>query len=401
MTDQRTQILLLSRPPALGAPAWGIGLGTGSCAPVHRLGDGICVRRAARWSRIEPQQGAFAWAWPDSWVAEHEAHGVETLAILSHAPAWAAPMPQSYPNDLGDYLTFVRTFVSRYKGRIAAYEIWNEPHLWGWTPEQTRTIHIGVYPVIKDADPAALVVGVVKDGFPVQKGGPGANAWFDAVISDPAMRASMDVLSWHTYTRPNAPEVGGRGGNGPLDVQMQASLALIRKRGWTGPCWVTEGGWPTGTSEISCSEEEQARFIVRMGVINRSFADRFYAYTLRSGPDPADSEQNHGLLRADGTPKPAFTAYGVLAGILDERTTEVVNVDLAADVRSYRFARADGSFGWVLWTVSGTAPVTLEGLPKTVRLTKLLGQRSPAIVTDDGTLTVTAMVDPLYVESIP
>jgi hypothetical protein len=399
MTDQRTQILL-TRTPARLAPAWGVGVGEGSCAPAHKLGDGICVRRSARWSRIEPRQGAFAWAWPDGWVAEHEAHGVETLAILSSAPTWAAPTPQSFPDDLNDYLNFARAFVSRYKGRIAAYEVWNEPLLWGWTPEQTKAMHVAVYPVIKDADPAALVVGVAKDGFPVcGKGFAGANAWFDAVISDPAMRASMDVLSWHTYTRPNAPEIGGAGGKGAVDRQMQASMALLAKRGWTGPCWVTEGGWPTATGKLSVSEDEHARYIVRMAIINRSFADRFYAYTLHSGTNPDDEEANYGLLRANGTEKPAFQAYRTLNAIIGP--ADLVEVPLAPDVRSYRFACGDGAWGYVLWTVSGSAPVTLQGLSPAVRLTKLLGQQSPPVLSDDGTLTVTATVDPLYVESIP
>lgn len=399
MTDQRTQILA-TRPPAAASPAWGICCGDGPGAAVARLGDGIVVRRNARWLKCQPQKGAVNWAFADRWVMEHETLGQEMLCILSSAPAWAAPTPQSYPNDIADFLGHARAFVSRYKGRVKAYEVWNEPNLWGWTPEQLKAIQIASYPVIKDADPDALVVAGALAGHPVRgKGFEKGNAWVEAVISDPAMRASMDVFSWHTYTRPFAPEVGHPGAGGSIDKLMGLSLSMLRKRGWTGPCWVTEGGWPTGTSDKSVSEEDQARFIVRTAIIDRSFADRFYVYSLNSGSDPADSEQNYGLLRANGTEKPAFQAYRTLNAIIG--TAALVEVKLAVDVRSYRFDRSDGSFGYVLWTVSGSAPVTLQGLSPAVRLTKLLGQQSPPVLSDDGTLTVTATVDPLYVESSP
>ena len=43
---------------------------------------------------------------------------------------WAGPPPQN----TDDYVDFLAATAARYKGRIAAYQIWNEPNLareWG------------------------------------------------------------------------------------------------------------------------------------------------------------------------------------------------------------------------------------------------------------------------------
>ena len=55
---------------------------------------------------------------------------------MDNAPDWAAPgcfnaaKKQMGPaTKMQDWLDFLDTFVTRYKGHIRAYEIWNEPNL--------------------------------------------------------------------------------------------------------------------------------------------------------------------------------------------------------------------------------------------------------------------------------
>jgi hypothetical protein len=85
-------------------------------------------------------------------------------------PQWAGgKYPENGPpNNLQDFGDFLTALAKRYKGRIAAYQIWNEPNLnvagrseWGGRPpnpaEYTQMLKVA-YQAIKAADPNALVV---------------------------------------------------------------------------------------------------------------------------------------------------------------------------------------------------------------------------------------------------
>ena len=94
--------------------------------------------------------------------------GLKVVARVDNQPQWASTTvtwpgtsPPDNPRDWTDFLTALAT---RYRGRIHAYEIWNEPNLdreWGdKTPDPaayTRMLKDS-YQAIKAADPQALVV---------------------------------------------------------------------------------------------------------------------------------------------------------------------------------------------------------------------------------------------------
>jgi hypothetical protein len=93
-------------------------------------------------------------------VDQVEEFGLKLLVRVDHEPEWAGPPPQNL-NHFTDFLTAVAT---RYKGRIQAYQIWNEPNLareWGNKPpnaaEYTQMLKAG-YQTIKAIDPNAIIV---------------------------------------------------------------------------------------------------------------------------------------------------------------------------------------------------------------------------------------------------
>lgn len=374
--------------------SWGVaGVSPSQYNVIQQLG--VNVRQNARWIATQPSKNVFNWSPSDKWVADSNDKGIDILCVLANAPGWAAPKPLSYPYNLHDYTNFVSLFASRYKGKIKAYEVWNEPQLNGVTPGQYKTMLVNAYKAIKEADPAATVVGVCMNGYPVKAAGYSeVNAWFNEVISDQQAQDCMDVLSWHTYTRPFAPEVGA--GSGPLDVQMSASLDFIRSKGFTKPCWVTEGGWPTCTAKPGVTEADQAKYIVRMAIINRSFVSRFYVYSLSDGSG-IDPEANYGLFKSDGTIKSAYVAYKTLASVLTPSVVRVKKVNFSPNIRSYKFVKSDGDFGYVLWTTIGTDRIGIRDLPKFVKLTTLFGNTS-LVNTNNGVLTVSVSTEPTYIE---
>ena len=92
------------------------------------------------WREIEPTQDQFHWESADQIVAGAEFYGLDLIVRLDQHPAWANAVDLSLnapPDKLADYEDFVGRVAERYRGRIKAYIIWNEPNLaieWGGQP---------------------------------------------------------------------------------------------------------------------------------------------------------------------------------------------------------------------------------------------------------------------------
>ena len=131
------------------------------------------VKQSFAWREIEGSaKGKFDWSITDRIVDQAESVGLNIIARLDSEPSWASG--QVYPNannismtppdDYEDFAAFCSALASRYKGRIAAYQIWNEPNLareWGGrAPDPdgyTRLLKVG-YQAIKRVDPQAIII---------------------------------------------------------------------------------------------------------------------------------------------------------------------------------------------------------------------------------------------------
>lgn len=119
------------------------------------------------WRDIEgAAKGHFDWSRTDYIVKIAGEAGLDLVVRVDHQPAWAGggfPLngPPDNPQDLADFLTALAT---RYKGRIRAYEVWNEPNLareWGGKePDPGAYVKLlkQAYSAIKAADPNAIVI---------------------------------------------------------------------------------------------------------------------------------------------------------------------------------------------------------------------------------------------------
>jgi len=139
------------------------------------------VRLTVNWRDVEIVRGTLNLASIDAAIDRLRAANYSILLTLTSAPDWARPsatpfvlgLPQYGPPDnLADFATFAGAVATRYKGKVAAYEVWSEPNLRrSWIDPQTsnretarmasaRYIDLlsGAYRAIKAADPAALVV---------------------------------------------------------------------------------------------------------------------------------------------------------------------------------------------------------------------------------------------------
>jgi hypothetical protein len=163
------------------------------------------VKQELPWRELEGAgKGQWQWATADRVMDQIEAHQLKVIVRLGSQPQWAAsrtPLPDiGPPDDLQDFYDYVYAVASRYKGRVAAYQIWNEPNLareWGHRPPDpagyAAMLKVG-YQAVKAADPAAIVISAgmapttrndaaaMPDTYFLQgMYDAGASAWFDAL----------------------------------------------------------------------------------------------------------------------------------------------------------------------------------------------------------------------------
>jgi hypothetical protein len=128
------------------------------------------VKQAMAWRDIEGiEKGAYDWDRTDRLVRAVRHAKLNLMVRLDHQPFWSQspdtdPLENAPPENLQDFADFCRVVAERYKGKIRAYQVWNEPNLareWGdQPPNPTRYTEMlkRCYIAIKTADPQALVV---------------------------------------------------------------------------------------------------------------------------------------------------------------------------------------------------------------------------------------------------
>lgn len=127
------------------------------------------VKQSFEWRYIEPhEKGKLDLNEPDRLVKAVGASGLKLIARVDNQPVWARAAKDfpvvAPPDKLSDFGDFVGALAARYRGRIHAYEIWNEPNLareWGnKAPDPKGYVEMlkVAYKAIKAADPEAIVI---------------------------------------------------------------------------------------------------------------------------------------------------------------------------------------------------------------------------------------------------
>jgi hypothetical protein len=128
------------------------------------------LKQQVGWRDISPlQRGQYDWARLDNIVKITEERGLKLLVRLDHQPSWAqsdpaATIPNGPPRDPALFGEFCGAMAQRYRGRIGAYEVWNEPNLareWGGQiPDPAGYVALlkACSLAIKGADPEAIVI---------------------------------------------------------------------------------------------------------------------------------------------------------------------------------------------------------------------------------------------------
>jgi hypothetical protein len=287
------------------------------------------------WREVEPTQDQFHWEATDRLVAGAEYYGLEMVVRLDQHPAWASDVSLALnapPDKLADYRDFVQRVAERYRGRIQAYIIWNEPNLaieWGGqAPDPvafTQLLRVG-YEAVKAGDPEALVVAA---------GLAPTNSYDRQAMDDRLFLRQMykagasayfDVLGAHPYSFGQAPGAPESDSNHPAFRRLAGLREIMVENGDRyKPVWITEMGWtidpPPEQADIRVSLEQQAEYLAgAMSLIRREWpwVELITVWNL-SLPTPGDPFGGYSLLDESGEPRPVYEAWRQAAGSRAER----------------------------------------------------------------------------------
>ncbi len=289
------------------------------------------IKSYVNWATVEPVRGEFRWVDPDNVLKAAAGAGADVLLRIHGTPDWARPPNSALshpPTDPADFAQFLTALVARYRGRVRAYEIWNEPNLdyeWGYrtpSPVEYTALLQTAYQAIKAADPTALVVSAGL--APTGDGNP-PHALGDLDFIEGMYRAGaqgyFDALGSHLYTYGLAPD-----DDDPRSISFnraaQYHQIMVAYRDGTTPIWITEMGWNLQTHwdlgkyhQQGVTELTQAMYLQRAYMRIRAewpWVQAAYLFNLDFSAAPwypADEQMRwYAVLNPDRTPRPAFTA---------------------------------------------------------------------------------------------
>lgn len=329
----------LALPPALTAPAqagkpddsFGYGVNMADLSTAYLVKDvGFnWAKGYVNWETVEPERGEFRWVDPDNVVNAFGGHGLKILLRVHGSPAWALPPDTHFshpPTDPADFGAFMSQLSSRYKGRVAAYEIWNEENLnyeWGYrqpNPAEYVPLLKVAYEAVKAVDPDALVLvgglATTGDGSETAMG----DLKYLQGIYDAGGRDYFDALASHPYAYGRSPDQ-----DDPWGLSMSRVVAqhyVMQQNGDRDkPVWITEVGWVLHSSwdlgehaKIAVTEEQQADYLARAYEKAQQewpWVKAVYLFNLDFSVAPwygaGEPMRWYAVINPDHTPRPAYT----------------------------------------------------------------------------------------------
>jgi len=255
--------------------------------------------------------GVVDWTYFDTVVAEAERQGLAVIPILWGTPQWAARdgvFSYGVP-DMAAWEWFVAQTVSRYRGRITTWEIWNEPNFsgyWHGTPHQYAELLARAYLQVKQADPQAMVLL----GGQAQIGGTSAT-FLAQILEDPLYPAGayFDVHNVHTAFSSMA----------TIAAYLQGHRNVLSQHGLSKPLVVTELSYTSDPAYQTVAgyadgEPGQARYLADAyeTLLGAEVSVVVWA-SLRDYPNGGGSYADSGLVTTTLAIKDSFQTYYQLA----------------------------------------------------------------------------------------
>lgn len=249
----------------------------------------------------------------DSVINELRANGIKVMGLLWATPGWAnGGQPREVPpDDPGDYGVIARKVAEHFRGRVDAWEVWNEPNdsFFEGTAAQYAALLKAAYPQFKAGDPDAEVV----------LGGPTHNDtdWLRKLYEHGAS-GYFDIMATHPYQGmgDDPPEVIVEGAIWTMTHVEAVHDLMVEFGDGDKEIWFTEFGWSAHENwdgvpnwQRGVSESQQADYLIRaiqLMARDYPYVTNMFWYNDRNRASGNASLDNYGLMRRDLTPKPVY-----------------------------------------------------------------------------------------------
>ncbi len=305
------------------------------------------VRQQVQWASMEPQKGSYGndtTAQLDQFVNGANAKGLKILLSVVKSPDWVGAKG-GLPTKTQDFTDFMSFLTQRYKGKVQAYEIWNEQN---YAVETGGKVNVAAYPpvlkagfqAVKKTDPKAVVVfgGMTPTGVNdpsialndveylrqiyAYNGGE-IKQYYDVLGAHPGSNCNDPD---HSYpANPQGCDVSGTGKadfstDNSFYFQRIVELHKVMQDAGEGntKMWLTEFGWTTANEAKGyeygkfVSEAQQAQYLTRAFELGKSYPwmGVMFVWNLNFSmiTQPNDEKYPWAVLKNDGSPRPAYTA---------------------------------------------------------------------------------------------
>lgn len=312
------------------------------------------IRINIRWADVETAQGSYTWTAYDEILNAGQLTGANILVNVETTPAWARPggTDETHPpTSNATIASFCSALATRYKGRIMAYQIWNEPNVninWkasGPNAAEFTAMVQACSAAIRTVDTTTKVVpgGIATEPHLSTR------ARGDLFVEDmitAGIVSAVNAICIHPYalngTAPGT--ASGSGGNPAMHDFRSFELfyAVLKASNVTLPLWITEFGWTTTSSVRGATNEQwitgvsetlQAQYLTEAYELASSYAyieqmlwfSNWDIWTMDTW-SPDFPTWYFGLHKYDFSPKPAARAFTQLPGTGTRQQLPVVEI---------------------------------------------------------------------------
>jgi hypothetical protein len=302
----------------------------------------LWIRLQFTWRDLQPSAGADIerriWGY-DQIVGAAYARDLHILVDVTHPPDWARPAAPTLPADPDAFAAFLSDLAGHFRGRVDAWQIWNEPNLIDENngridPHGFLALLRVAYPAVKQADPNALVVfpGLAPTSLMYDDWALDDDWYLQALLEINHGEAAQyfDVLGVQAYGAGNSPDTffPGNLADHPNWVDapefyfrhVEQLRAVMVNEGFADkPIWITEMGWPIGRLADVYGYGEwitpqlQAQYLTRAYQIMRlewHWVDVAIVWHLNAAEygDVSSAFSGFSVTNSNGSPRPAYSA---------------------------------------------------------------------------------------------
>jgi hypothetical protein len=296
------------------------------------------VRFDFDWSLIQPDNATtYDWTTYDTIVASARAHNLKVIGIIDFTPGWAgdsacAGTKQCEPASATTYANFAAALSKRYApDGLHYWEIWNEPNttqFWQPAPDITRYVSLlkAAYTSIHNQDSKAIVISGATAPAATSAANISPVDFLKDLYSHGA-KPYFDAVGDHPYTYPVPPSYNNNNAWAQMSKGSNSLRSVMVANGDAGKkIWITEFGAPTGgpgpVADVNnynlsaqpwhVTEALQAYSITEAIRLYKTYnwVGPILIYSYQDAGTTQDTNENFfGLVRADGSHKPAYDAF--------------------------------------------------------------------------------------------